>query len=354
MAAAGRASRLRRLLRHRRSSTSRSRGAWRRASRHRRGRPARAAQRRRAAQVGRVRRPGREPPGRRYRRLSASAAQWQTFLLYLKQAPFGEKDAIFGHDIGFYVFSLPMWQTVQTSSSARSSPALMLAAIVHLIMGGIDYKATPRAAGPGGAGGARGPGEAGDPASPFARAQRAAAPQIPQIDVKLGGRAVAHLSAHPRGDLRRRRRRPAVPRLEPAVLDRRRHLRRRLHRRAHPPAAHLRDAWPSPCSSRRALVWNIWRRHQWWPATIVVWIVVAHRAARHRAGRLPVAHRQPEPAHQGARVHRQQPGRHQGGLQAQRHHAGAARGQDAAHAAEARGQPAHAAATSACGTPTPW
>ena len=22
------------------------------------------------------------------------------------------------------------------------------------------------------------------------------------------------------------------------------------------------------------LVWNIWRRHQWWPLTIVVWVVV--------------------------------------------------------------------------------
>src|SRR5450756_2794715 len=60
-----------------------------------------------------------------------------------------------------------------------------------LVMGGIDYKATP----PGGAGhGAEGAGEAGEPASPFARAQRATAPQLPQIDVKLGGRAVAHLS----------------------------------------------------------------------------------------------------------------------------------------------------------------
>ena len=33
----------------------------------------------------------------------------------------------------------------------------------------------------------------------------------------------------------------------------------------------------------------------------------ARRAARHRPGRLPVAHREPQPAHEGARVHRQQP-----------------------------------------------
>jgi uncharacterized membrane protein (UPF0182 family) len=43
-----------------------------------------------------------------------ASSQWQTFLLYVKQAPFGQKDAVFGHDIGFYVFSLPMWQAVQS------------------------------------------------------------------------------------------------------------------------------------------------------------------------------------------------------------------------------------------------
>ena len=72
-----------------------------------------------------------------------ASAQWQTFLLYVKQAPFGEKDAIFGHDIGFYVFSLPMWQAVQSFVFGALVASLVLAAVMHLVMGGIDYKATP-------------------------------------------------------------------------------------------------------------------------------------------------------------------------------------------------------------------
>src|SRR5665811_419760 len=77
-----------------------------------------------------------------------ASAQWQTFLLYLKQAPFGEKDALFGHDIGFYVFSLPMWQALQSFILGALVASLIFAAVMHLVMGGIDYKATP----PGGAG----------------------------------------------------------------------------------------------------------------------------------------------------------------------------------------------------------
>ncbi len=122
----------------------------------------------------------------------SASTEWQTFLLYFKQAPFGQKDAIFGHDIAFYVFSLPMWQAIQSFVFGALVAALVFAAIVHLIMGGIDYSAKA----PGGAARRRRStrGETGPSDSPFARAQRAGAPQIPQIDIKLGGRAVAHLS----------------------------------------------------------------------------------------------------------------------------------------------------------------
>ena len=97
----------------------------------------------------------------------SASAQWQTFLLYVKQAPFGQKDAIFGHDVAFYVFSLPMWQALQSFVFGALVASLIFAAIMHLVMGGIDYKATP----PGGAGqgaghDAGGAGEAGAPASP--------------------------------------------------------------------------------------------------------------------------------------------------------------------------------------------
>ena len=92
-AGAGRPRRLRRLLRHHLSSTWSSRGAWRPSYRvDRRRRPARAAQR-----------PG-APLGRRGAAWASASSSpsspaspprrsWQTFLLYVKQASFGEKDA---------------------------------------------------------------------------------------------------------------------------------------------------------------------------------------------------------------------------------------------------------------------
>lgn len=44
---------------------------------------------------------------------SKGADQWDTFLRYLYQEPFGNPDPIFGKDIGFYVFSLPFYIVVR-------------------------------------------------------------------------------------------------------------------------------------------------------------------------------------------------------------------------------------------------
>ena len=43
----------------------------------------------------------------------AAAGQWEEFLLYLNAEPFGTADPIFGRDVGFYVFSLPVYRFVQ-------------------------------------------------------------------------------------------------------------------------------------------------------------------------------------------------------------------------------------------------
>ncbi|NLE22314.1 MAG: UPF0182 family protein [Actinobacteria bacterium] len=111
----------------------------------------------------------------------SASGSWQQVLLYLNQAPWGQQDAQFGRDISFFVFSIPFWQSVLGFVLAALIVALVLAAIVHVIMGGIEIR--QKAAGSANAG------EAG----PFARVQQS--PQVPQVDVKLAGRAVAHLSA---------------------------------------------------------------------------------------------------------------------------------------------------------------
>ncbi|HTX67856.1 MAG TPA: UPF0182 family protein [Thermoleophilia bacterium] len=193
----------------------------------------------------------------------SASSSWQKVLLFLDQVPWGQQDPQFHRDISFYVFSVPFWQGVLGFLMAALIVALVLAAVVHLIMGGIELRQTAR-------GGT--PGEAGDTASPFGRAQRPTPPQMPQIDLKLGGRAVAHLSA-----------------LLAAIF-------------VVVAAGQLFKGWSLLYSTAGAvygagytdvhvrlpmtyvtmavalalaavLVWNVWRRHQWWPLAIAVWVV---------------------------------------------------------------------------------
>ncbi len=196
---------------------------------------------------------------------------WQRFLLYFNQVPWGQKDPLFGHDISFYVFSMPVWQSILSFVMAALIAALVLAGIVHLIMGGIELKQTG-GRGASGGGGAGDAGEAG-PASPFARAQKATAPQLPQFDVKLGGRAVAHLSAILAaifvvvgiGQLFKGWSllySTAGAIYGAGYTD--------VHIRL--PLTYVTMAVALLLAA--ALVWNVWRRHQWWPLTIVVWVVV--------------------------------------------------------------------------------
>ncbi|MFT5194516.1 MAG: uncharacterized membrane protein (UPF0182 family) [Cellvibrionaceae bacterium] len=44
---------------------------------------------------------------------SAASTMWEEFLLFFNQVPFGQVDPIFGNDIGFYVFSLPIFTFIQ-------------------------------------------------------------------------------------------------------------------------------------------------------------------------------------------------------------------------------------------------
>ena len=41
------------------------------------------------------------------------APQWETFLRYFKSVPFGKTDPLFGQEIGFYVFTLPVYKIVR-------------------------------------------------------------------------------------------------------------------------------------------------------------------------------------------------------------------------------------------------
>jgi uncharacterized membrane protein (UPF0182 family) len=79
-----------------------------------------------------------------------AAASWQTFLSWLHRRPFGETDAQFNVDVGFYVFEYPWWRFVLSFAFTMVILALITAVIVHYLYGGIRLqspgeRATPAA-----------------------------------------------------------------------------------------------------------------------------------------------------------------------------------------------------------------
>lgn len=66
-----------------------------------------------------------------------AAASWQTFLVWLNRQPFGTADAQFATDVGFYVFEYPWWRFLLSFGFATVILALITAAIVHYLYGGI-------------------------------------------------------------------------------------------------------------------------------------------------------------------------------------------------------------------------
>ena len=79
-----------------------------------------------------------------------AAASWQTFLAWVNRRPFGEADAQFNLDVGFYVFEYPWWRFVLSFAFTLVILSLLTALVVHYLYGGIRLqspgeRATPQA-----------------------------------------------------------------------------------------------------------------------------------------------------------------------------------------------------------------
>lgn len=68
---------------------------------------------------------------------TSAVGQWRTYLLWRNGQPWGQEDAHFGRDIGFYVFDLPWWHYVVDFVMAAAVVALIATAVVHYLYGGI-------------------------------------------------------------------------------------------------------------------------------------------------------------------------------------------------------------------------
>jgi uncharacterized membrane protein (UPF0182 family) len=76
------------------------------------------------------------------------ASQWRTFMLWRNQVRFGDRDAQFGRDIGFYVFSLPLQRAVFGWLLFTLLVTTVLVVAEHWLLGGIQPAARGNRVGP--------------------------------------------------------------------------------------------------------------------------------------------------------------------------------------------------------------
>ncbi len=73
---------------------------------------------------------------------SSGIGEWRNYLLWRNGGSFGEEDAWFGKDIGFYVFDLPWLHYLVDFAMAALVISLIAAAVVHYLYGGIRLQAS--------------------------------------------------------------------------------------------------------------------------------------------------------------------------------------------------------------------
>ncbi len=73
---------------------------------------------------------------------------WETVLAYVNATPFGRTDPLFGRDLAFYVFELPLWRLVYGWATALVAGTLVLTAAVYVLQRSLVLTAHgPRLAG---------------------------------------------------------------------------------------------------------------------------------------------------------------------------------------------------------------
>ena len=65
----------------------------------------------------------------------SGAANWLAWLSFFNAAPFGDRDPLFGRDIGFYVFRLPIWQSIREQALVASFLALIGCGLIYVLSG---------------------------------------------------------------------------------------------------------------------------------------------------------------------------------------------------------------------------
>ncbi|MGF6757160.1 UPF0182 family protein [Paraburkholderia sp. GAS42] len=75
-------------------------------------------------------------------------SNWDMALRFLHQVPFGERDPVFGQDIGFYLFSLPAWIALKNWLLQLLFCSAIVAGVVYAVRGDIVLEQPPRGLSP--------------------------------------------------------------------------------------------------------------------------------------------------------------------------------------------------------------
>jgi uncharacterized membrane protein (UPF0182 family) len=70
---------------------------------------------------------------------AAEVSNWDTFLRFLRQVPFGQDDPLYGKDIGFYLFSLPAYVALKNWMLGTLTLSSLFAAAVYWAHGDIEF-----------------------------------------------------------------------------------------------------------------------------------------------------------------------------------------------------------------------
>jgi uncharacterized protein len=79
---------------------------------------------------------------------ASEISNWDLVLRFLRQLPYGNRDPVFDHDIGFYLFSLPAYLALKNWLLSLVIGSAVIAGVIYLVRGDIASGQMPRALSP--------------------------------------------------------------------------------------------------------------------------------------------------------------------------------------------------------------
>ena len=73
----------------------------------------------------------------------SGASNWLAWLNFFNAVPFGTRDPLLGHDVAFYVFRLPIWQSIREQALLVSFLALIGCGLAYVVSGSFVIQARP-------------------------------------------------------------------------------------------------------------------------------------------------------------------------------------------------------------------